>query len=189
MENFFFVHVPKSAGASFRNILLDLYKDGAMEIDPWLDNSRFLGATPVQMGHMTYDQVKHISKTHEFIVFLRHPVERVISSYYYCIEYKVKDDVFEGETLLEYAKRHENYQTFFTGGDLNKFSFVGLQEYFNESIDRFSNLIDKTIDLSKYDKKNICHIKESVSNEDYKSIVDLNIKDFELYEEALSLYL
>jgi hypothetical protein len=186
MRNFFFIHIPKTAGASLRGMLDDVC-GGAVEIDPWRNNAFMIGRTPHQMGHMIYDQVKQVANSHEFVTILRDPVERVISNYYYYIEYEVAGALSPGESILQFAAREPNYQTFFSGGDLSKFSFLGVQEHFVETIDRLSDWLDTKIDLSNYERKNVCHIKRDVSSKERDIIASYNQEDYRLYNEALKL--
>lgn len=159
------VHVPKTAGTSFRQALetgfgdtlrLD-YADRPLTHLPSARRWAALGHGLRCAGHslpercvyghflpLKYRWVRHA----EFAIWLRHPVERVISRYRHYLR-----DVGAGDTAhaangllpglsLEEFARLPHYQNtvaeYLWGFSLSKFSFVGLTEHYAEDVQRFS---------------------------------------------------
>ena len=190
-KKLFFLHVPKTAGGSFRGILDDLYDNNTLEISPPppINNLHMLGTTPIQYGHLMYHQIKHL-KNHlgyDIITFLRDPVERVISHYYYILDRGIVGEVLPEEPLLSYAQRYATHQMAFTGNDLSRYSFVGISDEFESEVDRFSKLIGVPIDYNKYERRNVCNTKQPVSKEDRDIIASFCEAEIELYNFAKDL--
>jgi hypothetical protein len=83
-------HIPKTAGTTMMSILKQNYNSGFYRVmnqgnyRDWLREPRNVReATTCLQGHFTYGVHKHISGPYQYMTFLRDPVERVISFYYY----------------------------------------------------------------------------------------------------------
>lgn len=192
-DKIFFLHSPKTGGGSFRGILDDLYEDTLeikVNLDPSVANRHMLGKTPVQYGHHPFNYVKHLKYNlgYDIITFIRHPVERIISHYYYVQEYGVVGEVLPGESLINFAIRRPREQVIFLGKDLNEYAFVGITEDFKNEVQRFARLADKpNLDYSSYERRNVCSIKKPVSKEDKVVIASFCKEEMALYNKALEL--
>jgi hypothetical protein len=85
-------------------------------------------------------------------------------------------------------KIYSNLASRQVGNDLTKYSFIGFKEYYNQSVERFCNILQ--VDIPKGDKKFkvVGEGKYKPTTDECKIIKDLNKKDYELYDEALRLW-
>ncbi len=209
------MHIPKTAGTSFYQILQQAYgRNGVMRLDyrPALGqfivkgksyNSKNLPARVCALhGHLNYKVISAYLELNEeikIITWLRNPIERVISNYYYLLERL--DDRFKVDplhpytldrmtkSLLEFAKSNQEKNRlfkYFRGTDLGSFYFVGIIENFDEDIMELGKRLDwKTV---KPVKQNVTLKKPSaVSAEVYEAIKSMNHKDWNIYQQALAM--
>ena len=207
------LHIPKTAGTSFRHVLKSVYgkdavirldiRHGNVEVNSHKYNSDELPSAKVLHGHFVYNDLIEkfeINQNIKKITWLRHPVQRVLSNYYY-LESRLKTILNEEDrglnilkkmqrTLLEYASddKNRNRQTkFLTGITLNQLDFVGLTENFNSDLAEAAQVlgwpkIPKPLQINKTLFK-----KGSIPVELYNEISDLNSDDMKLYNSALKL--
>lgn len=134
----------------------------------------------------------------DFITWLRHPVERVISNYYYLVK-RLEEELEEEKkglnilsklqrSLEEYASAPLNQNRiskFLVGRPLEDFAFVGIQEHYEEDLQRLAQLLDwPTAPLFKH---NITGKRYDVSAEARQQIAAYNEADMILYEKGLEL--
>lgn len=208
------LHIPKTAGTSFRNILKAVYgEDKVMRVDIPLPSEPVsyksvpplpeeLKAAEVLHGHFRFQDMAvlcGVPTSVPVITWLRDPVERVISNYFY-LQKILRDTLCEEErglnvlskmerSLLEYAGAEINrnrISKFLEGLKLKDLLFVGVQEHFMEDLRDLGHLM-------KWE--NACQLHQNSSAEQ-KTFVDPGIKetirnlneaDAALYEEALHL--
>jgi len=142
MENnenmkYFFVHVPKSAGTSFRKMLHSIFTMNEVyptnaEIkkasNPYVNVKMLKGLKPNRIkktklfhGHMPHFCVKHLNYPIKKLTFLRDPVQRTISNLYHLQRHNKK---YKESTLNEILKkeplRFNNRQTrYFLNSEFN----------------------------------------------------------------------
>lgn len=208
------MHIPKTAGTSFRNILKDHYGSrNAVRLDINITNKRIdvenqpytqkkLPANiRVIHGHFYYNDLVDLFDLKpdvKFITWLRDPVDRVISNYYYLAK-RLQEELDEEakglnilakmqKSLIEYARaeisRNRMYK-FLEGTDLGQFHFVGLTEYYAEDMQTLCRELG--IDNYEVYAHNITGKKEAVGEEIVAEIAALNSMDVALYEQALAL--
>jgi hypothetical protein len=166
-------------------------------------------------GHFHFGIDKYFSQKHTYVTFLRSPIERVISDYYYCKHNPLAHNYALASTLSfkEYLQcdqitNIDNGQTRFISGDADmvygdnsleilnrainnldkKFSFIGITEKFDESI----VIVNRLFSWNKYyyESKNVSQnqIKISIDQLDEETMALLkqrNNLDIKLYEYAL----
>ncbi len=226
---YFFIHIPKTAGSSFRYMLYNEFKQDVIYPnvkDIQENNGRYPSHEMVLdmvdnkprdfqflMGHYPFHTGKILPKRPKYLVFLRNPVQRAISNLYHL---KRHNEQFAKVPLLEIIEQANwqinNIQVRFMAdkvfkpgqsylkntvrGDkalakakknLDKCDFVGLTEYFEESVEIFQKMFDWKIGRTL--KKNVAPKKHKKISEDlYNRILTLNQLDIELYEHAKKRY-
>lgn len=209
------IHIPKTAGTSFRNILKSLYGEnqvvrfdismrGVVRLNEKPYSADKLPSARVIHGHFSYEAIKTrfgIPEGCPVITWLRDPVQRVASNYYY-LESRLKDILQEEKhdlhilekmqrSLIEFANAEINrnrQSKFLKGISLQELAFAGIQENFEIDLRLLSQTLGwKSVPEMLYHnvtaEREERHIPEDIANE----IKALNAEDVKLYEEALNL--
>ncbi len=160
------VHIPKTAGTSFRRLLrawfgerlFEDYEDRvlhvsetervAAEVDESDRRKRRLVDYDCIHGHFMpqkYD-IKSVRRK-SYVVWLRDPVERAVSRYFHGRRVR-EDPAFQHDiSLAEFAgiaRFHNAYSKYFGGFDLQRFDFLGISEDFDSEVARFAHLFELT---------------------------------------------
>jgi len=208
------LHIPKTAGTSFRNILKSVYGDknvirfdinikGVVRLNEDIYLGKKLPSTQVIHGHFQYEMLTstfQLPEHYKFITWVRDPVKRVISNFYY-LESRLKEILNEDQknlnilskmqrSLIEYARvdiNRNRQSKFLKGKPLDTFDFIGIQEYFPEEILRLSAILGwKAIpDVLFHNKTEGGSIE--TAPEILDEIRELNLDDILLYQEALRI--
>jgi hypothetical protein len=205
------LHIPKTAGTSFRNILKDVYGSGSVarldirrnvELNSKvLKSSRLKPGIKVLHGHFNYVKFMDrfdISEGTPVITWLREPAERVISNYFYLDKILRKELNEEKKdlnilakmekTLLEYAATEANrnrMSKFLDGTRLEDFFFIGITAHYEADLAQLAQLLNwRSYSLHKH---NITGRRPEVDEESLHQIRDLNREDYALYEHAIQL--
>lgn len=215
-KNTIFLHIPKTAGTSFRRILERLYLPeerlnfpgqipGMERLNALSDEER--ADIRLVTGHFRFGLHQHLTGHSEYITFLREPAERLISYYYYVKQnpkHRIYDLVAnlslyefvttihrtdvrnahicmisgikgEQKVMLENAIAHvEQY-----------FSFVGIVEYFQESLLLFQNEKQLPTSTLYYHVSNRTKNRPKVQELDSKTLTaiqEINAGDYIFYE-------
>ena len=205
------IHIPKTAGTSFRNILKDVYGDqNVVRLDipnnVELNKKKFEGRSldpeiKVIHGHFSYKRLTEAFEIPEdipVITWLRDPATRVISNYYYLdmILRKELDEERKGlnillkmeKSLLEYASTKVNRNRiwkFMKGIAIEDLFFVGLTEHYEEDLE----YLGKKLGWKRHRvfKHNPTAKKPEVDQETIDRIKELNSEDYKIYNRALEL--
>ena len=207
------VHIPKTAGTSFRHSLQSAYsKKAVARLDIHLEDERirldeqafeqkqFPSRLKVLHGHFSPHLLrKHFSLNGNtpVITWLRDPVERVASNYFY-LEKRLREELQEERkqlnilskmqrSLLEYAQADLNrnrMHKFLHGMALEEFAFVGIQDHYSEDLAQLAKLMGWTASLEFHHNKTG---KYDISSEDRQLIRSWNQFDVALYEQGLKL--
>ena len=203
-----FIHIPKTAGTSFKSLLRANFGISCVEsnkvkrsiyTDQDLQFARKvffrIGAV---VGHNLKNPVDHLhEKGMLFLTFLRQPVDRCISHYQDRVIRNGLTMTFEEWIGLE---ENQNLMVRFIAGshDLQRameilaeqFLFVGFTERFEESLKLLNSLLDKPLTLSYRTsiKSRSNHVREEIIN-NQKSMelaVMYNELDQQLYDFAFN---
>ncbi len=207
------IHIPKTAGTSFRNTLKEVYGEQAvkrLDIGPkkfHLEQELFQAkklAKEIEVvhGHMyynlLYDKFK-ISPEVPIITWLRDPVERVISNYKYLSKRLAEELDEEGKglnilakmqrTLMEYAQDEMNrnrMSKFLEGLEPEDLFFIGISDFYSEDLKELADLLGwKKVEEHRL---NVTGKRvDDVSEKDRAAIRALNNLDVEWYEKAIRL--
>ena len=209
------LHIPKTAGTSFYKTIQDAYgitSVARLDIKPNINkillntieyNDTFLpDEIEVIHGHFNVlDLYEKYPETKDLpmITWLRDPVTRVISNYFYLQERlttflsshennrAILDKMMKSiEEFIATDINRNKMSRFLIGKNLSDFKFVGLIEYYEEDLQSLSNLlniqfnqnqVNVTANDNKYD----------VSSDIIELIKQYNQEDIALYEEAISI--
>lgn len=209
------IHIPKTAGTSFRNTLKGVYgEQGVVRLDIGLvrqevrvdeqlyDDNHLPLKTRVVHGHFSYPLLQKnfdLPRSIPVITWLRDPVERVISNYFYLAKRLAEelDEESKGlnilkkmqRSLLEYAAyepSQNRMSKFLEGLELEELLFVGIQEDYDRSLERLAGLLGWK-DYPVFHHNETGKIDTRVSPEERARIRELNSRDVALYERALEL--
>jgi hypothetical protein len=204
-----FVHVPKTAGTSFRkaasqskkivHVLCDYGKDNATTTSEINDAAHYSNDTLsielvlknhenyILTGHFPVDRYKRFFYPYEIGIFIRDPVDRVLSNYYH----KQRNEQFTGsieEFIQTNAADNLQLKQF---GDLapQYFGFIGISDKYDESIALVNALysIDlEVLELNLNPEKKLSNYE--INDNIAQTIVELNCKETELYKTASKLF-
>lgn len=208
------LHIPKTAGTSFRNILksvygadavvrLDINKDGVTRLNEELYEAPAIPDAKVLHGHYFYENIYKrfdIQEDVKIITWLRDPVKRVISNYYY-LESRLVEILNEEQknlnilskmqrSLIEYARDDINrnrQSTFLKGIRPEEFDFIGIQENFEDDLIEIAKALNWTsVPPAIYQNKTPT-TRSEIPKEILEEIKFLNSEDMDLYAEALKV--
>ncbi|GLK57384.1 hypothetical protein JOD31_003664 [Methylopila capsulata] len=209
----FSIHIPKTAGTSFRHALKALYGDKVALFyganDP--DTHPLLRAPRKEIvGRLTQleDQGVEVLHGHYHLgavesavadpgaqvwTWVRDPVERVLSHYFFIREQPLKRRFDEGEdpskmdlaTFAELRRMRDVQDHYLSGADPASFAFAGLTERFELGLGLLFGEAAPTL-RRRY---NATSAKDAVADEDYARILALNPKDARLYASATRAFI
>jgi len=194
---FVFVHIPRTAGTTFKRMLRDIGFAGKadntelLNIDGNREFSRKMSGKLIQ-GHFPVRKYLDM-KGYKYITILRDPVDRLVSQYYWykmrgirgnCIVSKdVRRRICSGDMdLLSFAKLMSGLYRKMLGSNMNLYSWIGIQEKFNESLREFENTFG--IRIPKRIKN--WNITEKKKIEGRARIAKILSDDYKIYNEVLS---
>jgi hypothetical protein len=152
-------------------------------------------------GHFYYgDESKPpygLAQEKTYITMLRHPLDRVISQFYYAKKYNHT----KGKDILRYSRGRGNLMTqCLSGGDpydaaqairnLRKFDYVGITESMYLSIMLFAKALHWKVGNIVDDNVSVIRPKDNswLTASQIKTLLAWNSKDVKLYEEATKLF-
>jgi hypothetical protein len=206
---FLSMHIPKTAGITFREILYRVYgnehvlainRGELRKMDKSLPNL-LQAQHRVIHGHLHYKELIPVrQKAQNLVTWFREPISRVISNYYYNIthEYPKRKqenpnlEMLSLEEFIEKPNRINVMSQFMDGLELEEVFFLGFQEQFVEDLKHLATMLDwpqEAVDetLRLNDNREVKQERGPVPDSVKARIMELNKKDIELYESAKAL--
>ena len=203
------VHLPKTAGTTFRQVLLQTYGEEQVFKDykkqPFKQVLSEIKSQNIRAihGHFKAEKYEGYFPNAKRIIWLREPIKRFISNYWHQVIFFQKRTILlnevelEKEKCLNYAKipQVKNYMSsYFRTRRLEDFWFVGITEFFEEDLTEIQTLMGwpevKIGATNKHQYPQIYRAFLASVLSDPEAIEELraiNRKDVELYERALNL--
>ncbi|WP_238568914.1 sulfotransferase family 2 domain-containing protein, partial [Xenococcus sp. PCC 7305] len=201
------VHIPKTAGTAFRHALEEAYgMNGVIGDYPpnkiHQPDSQITYSAKVIHGHFLPKKYQGYYPQAKRIVWLRHPIFRLISEYFFAKTIKDHENAIHAQLLnnnlniLEFAQipAMRNFLAkHIKGIKLQEFDFVGIQEFYQEDLQDLQKIMEwpKVEPIIK--NNNLYHkyqksLQEILSNTTLiNQISRLNLEDLQLYQNALNL--
>jgi len=198
-----FMHIPKTAGTSFRtaarnfykpgNILRDYGKDSdvtSQEIKQFFYKNKDIAklreaslSYKLITGHYPAAKYKNIFTDAPVVTFLRDPVERVVSEYHHlCNNIGLKCSLRDFYLKKVYQNRQAQL---LEGVPFSEMGFVGVTDLFEISLALFNNKYGTNLEYLEMNKgKYTANKKPSISQDEIEEITHLNKVDIELYQLA-----
>lgn len=203
-----FVHIPKTAGTSFKNLLNKVYSSTEsiiIDSSEWYRDANFTnlsnrtclpGAQQIRppvhikyiVGHFNADRFINLYPAATYITWVRDPIQRLISNYNYYLrggtyygqmsDQKRNYDLISLETYCTH-KLNINAMSQQINMPLSNFKFIGIVEKYEEELARFKKITG--IDI--VNDSNYSNI-----NPDKKHVKENYILDEELKEKLINLH-
>jgi hypothetical protein len=194
------VHIPKTAGVSFRRILAELYQEDIL-LKYWQMTdargqvvSRVPGHVRCIHGHFHPEALLPEFPQAKLVTWVRDPVERVISSYYHRLRepdwlHPVDRELHANNlSLVEFAAldlMRNEMARFFGNKQPEDFAFIGQTERFESSLDEFLRLFGLDPVPARRENCNPCRTAERYAVDDAtrREIAVLNERDILIHEK------
>jgi len=203
-----FIHLQKTGGNTFVDLLKqniyneeDIYFDKTDVLN--LEEHVVIGVSPKNniivnyqnqpfiCGHVRASKYKYSNI--KMITWVRDPVERIISHYYYYRQkinsgreklHETVERLYTDCTLYDFCEIYNNYMSKIINCGLSNFKFIGIVENYEESLKQFEKIFE--VDLGeRLEPKNVNPKKPIVSEYDKEQMRKYFEKDYKLYEKAL----
>ena len=212
-DQIYFLHIPKTGGSTFMNILENIVgRENYISADRLRivkqHNPYFFANYRIVRGHFNYTIYEYTLRRPLFITMLRHPLDRIISQF----KHLKRDKVIPSEMILSeflhssLNRRTNNKQIQWISGvnknykepiemllevakiRLDDFAFFGILEKFNDSLDLMAYTFDWE-PITQYELHNQAPpAKIEIDAETRQMINDLNQADIEFYNYANMLF-
>lgn len=205
-NNFFFIHIPKTAGTSFRKALEDRYDvigdygDNPKHTSQYVQQYVYDENSPLGLknelnkrsntwltGHVSLIKYSDMVSARHIIAFVRNPIQQVISHYnHYVALHGFKggiEDFLKKPMASNFQRKNLNPLP------LGLIGYVGLTDYYDESIELINDYYGLNLDVKNANVNNKKTIeKEAISIDLQKQITELNLLDIACVEQAHFLH-
>jgi len=205
-NNFFFIHIPKTAGTSFRKSLEDKYAVMAdygaqsAETDPFLKGAIYTNNSPLLLknklktlkdtwltGHVPLKKYSNMVSARYIVTFVRDPVERVISHYNHSVSYQgFKGDLssfLKGPQASNFQRKNLNPMP------LGLIGYIGLTDCYDESIALINGYYELNLDAKNTNvNKSKAIEQEAISADLKKQLLEQNKQDVECVKQVRFLH-
>ncbi|KUO65112.1 MAG: hypothetical protein APF80_10965 [Alphaproteobacteria bacterium BRH_c36] len=213
------VHIRKAAGSSFRTALKEYYGDyllldygdeiGSSSVSSRIkrfkrklamraDSDGIVERYKIVHGHFFADKYRSLKTPLEYATFLRDPVDRVLSNYYYLKRNPgrkhgdavvIKKYQFTLEQYVAFPDARDVQCQFLSGIPLSSFAFVGLAEAYDESIKIFNQIFSADLGFAHNENRNPERERQYDVDDGVAELIRKhNRRDLELYEEAKGIF-
>lgn len=200
------IHVPKTAGTTFKDILLQVYGREGVCVDNQPGYPEIGAKVRVIHGH--FPTIKYEGKYPgaKRIIWLRNPVERLISQYFYWKGLPLGNNPFndphhklvieQNLSIVEFAEMPEMRNLMYKATSekpITNFYFIGIKEYFDEDLKKLKEKLNwQDFEVSSKQTNQYPGYQEKLPEilSDQKTLdklASLNRLDIELYQQALRL--
>lgn len=210
MSPLFFVHIPKTAGTSFRLGAEDYFKNDSILYDYgqkspvtastvksflYGDQKDFWGfkkacikhRTAMVGGHVNANRFVSLFGIENTLTFLRDPLQRMASEYLHF----VRNYGFEGSFHDFYSRpiMHNRQSKMLHGVDIEAVGFLGLTEFYSQSLEMINSRYEIDV-LHRNDNrgKSASDLLHEVSDRDVRLFNQNNKQDISMYERAVELF-
>ncbi|TCK07258.1 sulfotransferase family 2 domain-containing protein [Marinobacterium mangrovicola] len=205
----FFVHIPKTAGTSFRKAAEEYFSFESVCYDYSLDSAEtsdlvrkfiyeekdYLGLNTALSeteilfisGHVPAKKYVHLLGASQLVTFLRDPVQRVLSEYNHFLRHKN----YEGDLPSFYRKPQfiNRHSKMLHGLPIEALGFIGLTEDYDVSLSQLNALFGTAFQRRKLNQGREAKDKAyEVPDDQLKEMQELNAVDIALYQKVVELY-
>lgn len=205
----FFVHIPKTAGTSFRlgakahlgadQVWHDYgatQRETAPEVAHWAYEQRdywrlwqIVAARDVRLlgGHVHLEKYAHLAGLRHCFSFVRDPLQRLASEH----RHYTRHHGYQGSFSAFYRRRDmiNRQSRFLESTRLEALGFIGLTERYAESLAMLNDLYGWQIPgmVENLGHASVDHVYE-IEAEDESAMRELNAEDFQLYQDSERLF-
>lgn len=202
IHRFISIHIPRTGGTTFRNLLFYwygifnvLHDETSKKYIPDIVNTSPPPNAPlfdIIHGHFHYTKYKHLKLP--MITWIRNPVDIITSQFYSLkihnttprspsVHIKIIHEEMSLVDFAEYEGSHNPISKFIGGFSIDKFDFIGLTEYYNDSLKRFGAWSGMPVPNS-YPIYNFRDYPE-ITKKERDIIRKYNKKDLKIYDEVV----
>jgi len=196
------VHVPKTAGTTFGNLLEQVYTSNQLFWDyPWNSSDTITSEIKAIHGHFPASKYQDFPTSIKMIAWIRNPVDRLISHYFYWQHIPISERagalhryVIENKLgLVDFAKLHQmrnHISDSYIDIKPNQFYFIGIQEFFEADMTELKNLLGFPDIKIPHQNPNPLPAYQAFKQSSeyeiiYKQLAEINKIDMDLYEGVL----
>ncbi len=206
----FFVHIPKTAGTSFRQgaeryfsperIVYDYGEDSettsalvtqtlyADQPDFWQFKRALFAESPAMLGgHVSIARFASLLGVGSTLTFLRDPLQRTASEYAHFVRHMN----YKGSFREFYSRpaMHNRHRKLLRGVNIEAIGLVGLTERYSESLEMLNSHFGTRIPRRKDNRgKPRLQAEHKLDKEDVAELTRLNKRDIALYQQAAALF-